>query len=404
LESKKSGLLILINSFIIGIFLLGTDNLVIGPLVNQISNDIHSSPENVTLGITLYSVAYGFFALFLAPISDIYGRKMIIVISSFVFGLTCFGISLFHDNTSFLLFRFLSGVSAAVLGPNLWAYVNEVFEKGKREIVTSWMMSAFNLATVLGVPIGLFVSGMFGWSDIFIVMGLLSIIVSLLFLIYGKQLSIKRIFTFKKHFSNIKEALHLNWRLSLSMFFASASYLSVYPFINLWLEEKGNWTISAQTVVFFLIGLTGFVGNIISGFVLQKVSANKISRQFWVMQSFITIILLVTTYLIYNTFLFIGLTAIWTFLTGIGNTAFISYIGSRGGKIRGSVMALNNSSIFLGFTLGSLAGSKVWAINQSIGWNLLIAVISSLFAVLFLFLKEKEMSKGFSEEKMVSDR
>ncbi|MEZ0118591.1 UNVERIFIED_ORG: putative MFS family arabinose efflux permease [Heyndrickxia coagulans] len=122
------------------------------------------------------------------------------------------------------------------------------------------------------------------------------------------------------------------------------------------------------------------------------------------MQSFITIILLVTTYLIYNTFLFIGLTAIWTFLTGIGNTAFISYIGSRGGKIRGSVMALNNSSIFLGFTLGSLAGSKVWAINQSIGWNLLIAVISSLFAVLFLFLKEKEMSKGFSEEKMVSDR
>ncbi|WP_397539044.1 MFS transporter [Rummeliibacillus pycnus] len=393
MKSKKASTFILTNSLIIGIFLLGTDNLVIGPLVNQISKDINSSPNNVTLGITLYSLAYGFFALFLAPISDIYGRKIIIVISSLFFGITCFGISMFHDNTSFLLFRFLSGVAAAVLGPNLWAYVNEIFEKGKRELVTSWMMSAFNLATVLGVPIGLFVSGIFGWSDMFIIIGILSIVISLLFGRYGeKNTSSNTTFTFRTHFANIKGAFKLNWKLSLSILFASAAYLMVYPCINLWLDKKGGWTISEQTVVFFVIGLTGFIGNIISGFVLQKSSPSKISRIFWVMQSCIIIILFLTTYLIGNAYLFIGLTAIWTFLTGVGNTAFITNVASRAGNIRGSVMALNNSSIFLGFTLGSFLGGEIWGLTENIGFNLLLAIASSLFAVYFLFIKEKKIS------------
>ncbi|WKB37372.1 MFS transporter [Terrilactibacillus sp. S3-3] len=318
--------------------------------------------------------------------------------SSIIFGLTCFGISLFHNNNSFLLLRFLSGVSAAVLGPNLWAYCNEVFEQGKREMVTSWMMSAFNLATVLGVPIGLFASGIFGWSDMFLFMGCLSILVSFLFLVYGKQSLKKKTFTFKVHFSNIKKALSLNWKLSLSMFFASASYLSVYPFINPWLASKGGWSVSSETIVFFIIGLTGFVGNIVSGFILQKASAFKISKQVWVIQFFIIIILFGVTYLTKNTFIFIGLTSIWTFLTGIGNTAFISNMGSRGGEIRGSVMALNNSSIFLGFTLGSFIGSKTWGIAQDIWINLLLAVICSLLSIYFIFAKEKQISNNITEK------
>lgn len=388
---KKIYYPLMVTSFIFMIFLLGTDNLVIGPLLNQIAKDNSTTISKVSLGITLYSVAYGVFAILLAPVSDIIGRKIVVVVSTVLFGLTCIAIYLFHNNEAFLTFRFFSGVFAAALGPNLWAYSNESFEAGKRELVVSWMMSAFNLSTVLGIPLGLLLGGIMGWSRIFLFIGFISFIMAAVFLIFGKQTQIPSAFNFKKHFSNIGKAIHLNWRLALSMLFSSAAYLCVYPFISYWLSSVNKWVDSEVSVAFLVIGLTGLTGNILSGILLQKYSPVKLAKFSWISQLAIIIVILAGLLLFNNAIVFMTSLSLWTFMTGLGNTSFISFVASRGGAIRGSVMAVNNSSIFLGFTFGSYFGSIIWGIKNSLVINTGISVVISMCALLFLVLEDKKL-------------
>jgi len=377
---------ILITCFILGIFILGTDNLVIGPLLNQIAVDTSSSVSKMALGITLYSIAYGAFALLLAPISDIFGRKPVVVISSFLFGMISIAIAISHNAETFFIFRFLSGVCASVLGPNLWAYSNENFQKGTRELIVSWMMSAFSLSTVLGIPIGLLVAETFGWSKMFLYIGIISCTLSILFLINGNRTH-STTFSFKAHFRNIKQAFDLNWRLSFSMLFSASAYLCIYPFVSYWLGSVHKWSIQKTTLAFLIIGITGLIGNIMSGILLQKIPSESIVKASWNYQ-FLTILLMLLSNLIFNnSLLFVGTLSIWTFLSNLGNTAFISLISSKAGNIRGSIMALNNSSIFLGFTLGSYFGGILWGFKNSLTVNIFISLVLSIVAISFLMLQ-----------------
>lgn len=106
------------------------------------------------------------------------------------------------------MLRFLTGLSAAVLGPGLWAYCADNFKAHKREMMISWMMSFFSLSTVLGIPIGLLVSRIFNWQIIFLFTGIVMLFSIGIFYVYG--IATRQIqFSLKKHFSNIIKAFRV---------------------------------------------------------------------------------------------------------------------------------------------------------------------------------------------------
>ncbi|KRM05341.1 MFS transporter [Lentilactobacillus farraginis] len=198
----------LIFAFLTSIFILGTDNLIIAPLLSQIAKTMSATPQYVSFGITLYSGAYGLFAIVLAPISDILGRKKAIGISGFTFGICSIALAFCSFGWLFLMLRFLTGLSAAVLGPGLWAYCADNFKAHKREMMISWMMSFFSLSTVLGIPIGLLVSRIFNWQIIFLFTGIVMLFSIGIFYVYG--IATRQIqFSLKKHFSNIIKAFRV---------------------------------------------------------------------------------------------------------------------------------------------------------------------------------------------------
>lgn len=365
-----------LTAFLItGVFLLGTDNLVIGAIASDIANATHSTVEAVTWGISLYSGAYGAGALLLAPAADLIGRRAMIICAALIFSATSFLIATATGIQAFLVFRFVSGLAAAALGPNLWATANHSFSGPRRASVTSWMMAAFNLATVVGVPLGLLVASLSGWNSFFWALGFLSFGVAAGFYFVGDKGQAKQSFSLSAHFGNIGTALRANSLLYLGMLCGSASYLTVYPFLTEWQGDQSKGAHgSVLTVYFLLIGLAGFLGSLVAPKLMKRQGALGVTRIFWTLRPVVVVAVLVAEISLRQPLGFFLVLALWTFATGTGNSSFMVYMGSRGGKIVSSVMALTNTSIFLGFTAGSFAGSLLWGAYHSITLNTTTAV------------------------------
>lgn len=67
-------------------FLVGADELMLGPILTPIGNDLGVAPERVTLFITAYSVALAIVAPFLGAFSDKRGRITVMLPAALVFG------------------------------------------------------------------------------------------------------------------------------------------------------------------------------------------------------------------------------------------------------------------------------------------------------------------------------
>ncbi len=378
-----------LTAFLIaGIFLLGTDNLVIGAIAQDIAKSTHSTVEAVTWGISLYSAAYGFGALLLAPIADLVSRRLVLVVAALVFSATGFGLAVSTGITSFLVLRFISGLAAAALGPNLWATANRRFDGPRRATVTSWMMAAFNLATVVGVPVGLLAASLAGWSSLFWGLGALFLVLAAAFYAMGEGGQAPGTFTFRAHFGNIGAAFRANALLYFAMLFGSASYLMVYPFLAAWQSTKsGGAHGSVLTVYFLLIGAAGFLGSLAAPRLMKRMGgALPVTRAFWSIRPAAVLLVLGAQAVLHQPVGFFLVLALWTFVTGTGNSSFMVYMGSRGGKIVSSVMALTNTSIFVGFTAGSFVGGLLWGAWHSIGVNTAVAVGLALCAAGLLAL------------------
>lgn len=77
-------LLTLLLAFIA--FLVGADELMLGPILEPIGVELGVKPERVTLFITTYSVALAIVAPLFGALSDKVGRRVIILPAIVVFG------------------------------------------------------------------------------------------------------------------------------------------------------------------------------------------------------------------------------------------------------------------------------------------------------------------------------
>jgi predicted MFS family arabinose efflux permease len=76
-----------------------------------------------------------------------------------------------------LVARAVAGGFAGVMAANVLAVVGDVFPESRRGTAMGVVMSAFSLASIAGVPSGLFLANQFGWRTPFAALGVLSVAV-----------------------------------------------------------------------------------------------------------------------------------------------------------------------------------------------------------------------------------
>ncbi len=152
------------------------DFMIMMPLGPRYIRELPVTPGQFGALVAAYGFSAALSALVAASIIDRYDRKHAIL---FLYGGFTIGTLLCAVAGSFiplLLARALAGAFGGLIGAVVLAIVGDVFPEERRGLATGVVMSAFSIATIAGVPTGLYLAQLFGTSAPFAAVGGLSLL------------------------------------------------------------------------------------------------------------------------------------------------------------------------------------------------------------------------------------
>ncbi len=126
------------------------------PVLPRFAQDLGSSPELIGLIVAASTIAGVFIKLPAGALSDILGRKRMMLLGALFFAGPPFLYPLVTDPVNLLLLRVLHGFATAIFSPVASAYVADLFQRGRGEKL-GWFASTNDMGATLGPLIGGFI-------------------------------------------------------------------------------------------------------------------------------------------------------------------------------------------------------------------------------------------------------
>ncbi|KAI1370335.1 MFS general substrate transporter [Hypoxylon crocopeplum] len=166
-------------------FLQPLSETMLAPAQIHISNDLHiSQPYQWLLVNSLILIGVGLSPLLLAPLSEVYGRKPILVTGSIIFLVWNTACGAAVTLGQMLAFRLLSGFGACVADAIAGGFISDLWDAEERGRAFAIFMAAPLLGPALGPICGAFISQGTTWRWIFFVTSIASGVVTLLSIIF----------------------------------------------------------------------------------------------------------------------------------------------------------------------------------------------------------------------------
>jgi predicted MFS family arabinose efflux permease len=153
------------------------DFMIVMPLGPQLMRTMGIDPARFGLIVSSYTFSACAAGLLAATVVDRFDRKraFLTLYAGFLIGtLSC---GLVNGYAALLAARVVTGAFGGILGGMALAIIGDVFPEHRRGAATGALMSAFAVASVVGVPAGLFLGNTFDWHAPFLALAALAALV-----------------------------------------------------------------------------------------------------------------------------------------------------------------------------------------------------------------------------------
>ncbi|CRK26066.1 hypothetical protein BN1723_003378 [Verticillium longisporum] len=148
-------------------FLTPFASTILAPAIGFLAEDFSGNGEaDLTMAsfpISIYLLGYAVGPLFLSPLSEIYGRHIVLSSANAFFCVWLIGCALAPSLNALIVFRFLTGVGGSgclTIGGGIIADIIPVHQRGRA--ITIWMLGPL-IGPTIGPLIGAFVAQDIGW-------------------------------------------------------------------------------------------------------------------------------------------------------------------------------------------------------------------------------------------------
>ena len=154
------------------------DFMIIMPLGSQFMSIFDITPKQFALIVSTYAFSAAFFGLISALFIDRFDRKTALLFNYIGFTIGTLACSFAPDYYTLLAARCITGAFGGVLAALVLAIVGDVIPFERRGMAMGIVMTAFSVASVVGVPVGIYLAALYGWTVPFLVVGIISAIVT----------------------------------------------------------------------------------------------------------------------------------------------------------------------------------------------------------------------------------
>ncbi len=143
------------------------------PALPQISNSFAVSDENDRQAVIIvFMLGFGIAQIFFGPISDRYGRKIVLVPAIVFYAITALAAAFSDSFTMLLLLRLAQGVGAAAVRIVVNAVVRDCFGGRDMARVMSYTFTVFMIVPIIAPAFGQWITAIGSWHWIFVFLGL----------------------------------------------------------------------------------------------------------------------------------------------------------------------------------------------------------------------------------------
>ncbi len=341
------------------------DFMVVMPLGPQLMRTLHITARQFALNVSSYTIAAGVAGILASTLMDRFGRKaaFLTLYAGFLVGTLLCGLA--QTYATLLAARVATGMFGGILGGMALAIVGDVFPENKRGRATGVLMSAFALASVVGVPVGIYLGNRYDWHAPFLVLAALGLPV--LFASFRLLPPLR---------GHLQEGPHAPLLARLAETFSHANHLrafaligtmmlgafAVIPFISVYLVRNLGVAETSLPVIFVTGGLLSLVGAPLVGRLADRHGKLIVFR---VVASISAVLIVVVTHLPPLPLLVIAAITGTMMLTNAGRmvAAMAMVTGSVEPARRGGFMSANSAVQHISTGLAAYIGG--WIIGDN---------------------------------------
>lgn len=338
----------------LGNFIIGTGVLLPAGLLNDFAADFSITASKAGLMLFVGGLVVGIGAPVLAALTSRIERRFILTAALLLYAA---GHALAAWAPGFelqLLIRAATVVGAAVFTPQAASTVGLLVPPEKRAGAIAFIFIGWSAASVAGIPLGTLLSDAFGWRMVYGAMGGLSgfaalcVWLSLRPKLFVTPLSVA---AWKETFSS-----PLLWLVFMVTLFSMSGQFTMFSYIAPVLRDGFAATPTMISVMFAVIGIAGVTGNTIASRVVAEVGIDRVIA--------IALLSLCVGFLGFV----LSWGQIWPAVVagvfwGLGSFSSNSLQQSRlvalAPHLGAATVALNTSVVYLGQSVGSVAGGRM---------------------------------------------
>ena len=154
------------------------DFMIIMPLGSQFMRIFDISPRQFSLIVSAYAGSAFVMGLFSAMFIDRFDRKQALFYTYIGFTIGTLACAIAPSYLVFLAARSVTGAFGGVLGALVLSIIGDTVPLKRRASAMGMVMTAFSVASVIGVPAGIYLAATFSWRAPFLAVGSIAIVLS----------------------------------------------------------------------------------------------------------------------------------------------------------------------------------------------------------------------------------
>jgi predicted MFS family arabinose efflux permease len=257
------------------------DFVIMMPLGPKLVRFFSMTSQQFSVVVSSYAFSAAFSGLISSFFIDLFDRKKVLIFlySGFLFANIFCALSV---NYPMLIFaRILAGSFGGVLAGLTFSIIGDIVPEERRGSATGIVMSAFGTASVIGIPLGLFLADHFNWHSPFWLISILSFAVIILMklkmpsLVEHIQANKNRTESPLKHFFNLFKERNYQRAMILSFTYIMSGFL-VIPFISQYMVRNVGLLENQLSYIYFFGGFFTLFTSRIFGKLSDKFGKHRI--------------------------------------------------------------------------------------------------------------------------------
>ena len=369
--------------------MVGTSEFVIAGILDRISSDTGVTLAAAGQLISVYSLAYAIGTPILIAVTAKMDRRKLMLAALTLFFIGNLVTILTNGFSMLLGARIILAVGTGVFMVVALTVAANIAQQGKQGSAIATVLLGFNLALILGVPLGRVIAGSYDWKIIFTGIGILSLTAMFVLGLTIPKSKGETPVPIREQLSLLKTP-QISIALSIG-FFWILGYTIIYTYISPFLLNITGMSDRMVSMGLFAFGIASLLGSQVGGYGADKWGIPRTLIGGLLFHS--GILLLMTGLAQTSVFIMLPLLMLWSFFAWSTGPVQQVYLIGMAPKASGIVLSLNTSIIQLGMAGGAIIGGIVVEniSLQSVG---LIRAIGVAFGIIPAVLSFSMQSKS----------